>query len=103
VLPGALSFWSPKQFQFGFLANRPDLMRVARNPAFDHGAALRTPPAHDARGWERLWTWLGDDGAPLDEPGAVLVRTPVGWVAARPGDWIILTVAGKFHVTAAVQ
>ena len=39
----------------------------------------------------------------LDEPGTVSVRTPHGWVTARPGDWIILTVAGKFHVAAVVS
>jgi len=77
-------------------------MTTARNIAFDHGAAIRTPAAHDKRGWSRLWTWLGEDGAALDEPGAVSVRTPVGWITARPGDWIILTVGGAFHVTAGI-
>ena len=77
-------------------------MSAARSPAFDHGAALRIPPAHDARGWAKLWAWLGDDAARLDEPGAVQVRTPMGWVKARPGDWIILTVAGTFYVTDSV-
>ena len=44
-------------------------MTTARNIAFDHGAAI---------------------------------RTPVGWITARPGDWIILTVGGAFHVTAGI-
>ena len=73
-------------------------MIKARNIAFDHGAAIRTPAAHDARNWTKLWMWLGDDGAALEEPGAVSVRTPQGWTTARPGDWIILTVGGAFHV-----
>jgi hypothetical protein len=73
-------------------------MRPARSPAFDHGAALRTPPAHDARSWAKLWRWLGEDGQPTDEAGAVCVRTPDGWTIARPGDWIILSVSGRFHV-----
>jgi hypothetical protein len=76
-------------------------MRPARNSAFDHGAAVRTPPAHDARNWAQLWVWLGEDGQPVDEPGAASVRTPQGWVTARPGDWIILTVGGRFHVAGA--
>jgi len=75
-------------------------MRTARNPAFDHGAALRTPPAHDRRGWAKLWLWLGDDGLERPEPGAASVRTPEGWVTARPGDWIVLTVGGRFYVAA---
>jgi hypothetical protein len=75
-------------------------MRPARSPAFDHGAALRTPPAHDRRGWTKLWQWLGEDGVALDEPGLASVRTRQGWVVARPGDWIILSVGGDFHVTA---
>jgi hypothetical protein len=73
-------------------------MRTLRSPAFDHGSALRTPPAPDARSWDQLSAWLGDDGRTLDEPGTVSVLTPHGWTTARPGDWIILTVAGKFHV-----
>jgi hypothetical protein len=75
-------------------------MRTAHSPAFDHGAALRTPPAHDARSWAKLWVWLGDDGRATNEPGAASVRTPQGWTIARPGDWIILTVGGRFHVAA---
>lgn len=75
-------------------------MRPARKPAFDHGAALRTPPAHDQRSWAKLWLWLGDDGQALDEPGAVSVRTAEGRAVARPGDWIILSVSGRFHVAA---
>ena len=68
-------------------------MRTPRRPAFDHGAALRTPPAHDTRSWTKLWLWLGDAS----------VRTPHGWTTARPGDWIILSVSGHFHVAAGRQ
>jgi hypothetical protein len=73
-------------------------MRAARNPAFDHGAALRVPPAHDAANWRKLRFWLGDDGRPTDEAGVVEVTTPNGLRVARPGDWIVLSVAGDFHV-----
>jgi hypothetical protein len=75
-------------------------MRTAPRPAFDHGAALRTPPAHDTRSWSKLWLWLGEDGRERDEAGTVEVRTPQGWTIARPGDWIILTVGGRFYVAA---
>jgi hypothetical protein len=71
---------------------------VQLHQAFDHGAALRVPPAHDARNWRNLWTWLGDCGLGLDEPGAVQVLTPDGFSVARPGDWIVLSVSGDFHV-----
>jgi len=73
-------------------------MSRARKPAFDHGAAVRVPPAHDARSWAKVWQWLADDGQALDEPGAVSIRTPHGWITANPGDWIILTFGGSFHV-----
>jgi hypothetical protein len=76
-------------------------MTPARSPAFDHGAALRTPPAHDARSWRKLWQWLGEDGVAGEEAGSVHVRTPDGWMTARPGDWIVLSVSGRFHVAAA--
>ena len=73
-------------------------MRPKRNPSFDHGAALRVPPAHDARGWRNLTIWLGADGWPMDEAGAVEVSTPNGKAVARPGDWIVLSVSGAYHV-----
>jgi hypothetical protein len=73
-------------------------MKAARNPAFDHGAALRVPPAHDAPNWRKLRMWLGDDGRATDEAGVVEVRTANGPDVARPGDWIVLSVAGVFHV-----
>ncbi len=67
-------------------------------PRFDHGAALRVPPPHDARGWRALSQWLGDQGARLGERGAVQVKTAAGAVVAQPGDWIVLSVSGEFHV-----
>ncbi|HEY9217300.1 MAG TPA: hypothetical protein VIO94_04575 [Phenylobacterium sp.] len=74
-------------------------MKSARsNPAFDHGAALRVPPPHDARSWGKLWQWLGEDGQALEEPGAVRVSTPDGTAIAHPGDWIVLSVSGRFYV-----
>lgn len=73
-------------------------MRHARfSPPFDHGAALRVPPPHDAKSWNKLWMWLGDDGAALG-PGVVQVSTPEGVAVARPGDWIVLSVSGSFYV-----
>ncbi len=74
-------------------------MRSARsNPAFDHGAALRVPPPHDSRSWNKLWAWLGDDAHAMTEAGAVQVCTPEGWTIAHSGDWIVLSVSGDFHV-----
>lgn len=73
---------------------------VSRLPRFDHGAALRVPPMHDCKGRRALWTWLGDEGCPFDDRGAVQVATPEGPAIARPGDWIVLSVSGDFHVTA---
>lgn len=74
-------------------------MRVVRQtPQFDHGAALRVPPAHDANGRRALWLWLGEGGFPLDDRGAVQVSTQDGPVVARPGDWIVLSFKGEFHV-----
>jgi hypothetical protein len=67
-------------------------------PKFDHGAALRVPPMHDAKGRSALWRWLGDDGFALDDRGAVQVSTSFGPVVARPGDWIVLSVSGHYHV-----
>ncbi|HEY3694159.1 hypothetical protein [Phenylobacterium sp.] len=78
-------------------------MRSARNPAIDHGAALRVPPAHDAANWRKLRMWLGDDGRATGEAGAVEVRTPDGPGVARPGDWIVLSAAGAFHVAHAAH
>lgn len=66
-------------------------------PPFDHGAALRVPPAHDARNWQKLWMWLGEQATAL-EAGIIQVHTAAGAVVARPGDWIVLSHSGKFHV-----
>ena len=74
---------------------------IRHSPRFDHGAALRVPPMHDARGRSALWAWLGESGCPLDDRGAVQVSTPEGPAIARPGDWIVLSFRGDFHVARA--
>ena len=76
-------------------------MRTAHSPKFDHGAALRVPPAHDANGWRILMTWLGPYGRRLDQPGAVEVDTAAGGRLALPGDWVVLSVSGAYHVAGA--
>lgn len=73
-------------------------MRPTAQAAFDHGAAIRVPPAHDAAGWRILMTWLGDAGRVLDRPGLVEVTTPAGRRVAAPGDWIVLSVSGAYHL-----
>ena len=78
-------------------------MKTARNPAIDHGAALRVPPAHDVANWRKLRLWVGEDGSATDEVGCLEVRTPDGPSLARPGDWIVLSVAGAFHVAHAAH
>ena len=75
-------------------------MRTAASPRFDHGAALRVPPAHDANSWRILMTWLGPQGRRMDQPGAVEVDTPSGRQQALPGDWIVLSVSGDYHIAA---
>jgi hypothetical protein len=72
-------------------------MPTARN-ALDHGAALRVPPAHNAKGWIILMRWLGEAGR-LAGRGLVEVTTPVGVHVAAPGDWIVLSASGAYHVT----
>ena len=67
-------------------------------PKFDHGAALRVPPPHDHKGRRALWQWLGEEGCALDDRGAVQVYTAFGPMIARPGDWIVLSVSGQYHV-----
>ena len=77
-------------------------MRVAQHsPVFDHGAALRVPPTNDTRNRRQLMLWLGDCGWPREGTEVVEVETPDGMVLARPGDWIILSVSGRFHVAPA--
>jgi hypothetical protein len=75
-------------------------MRVIQlHPPFDHGAALRVPPAHDQKNWALLWQWLGDEAQSVAEASAaVQVRTPEGPVVAHTGDWIVLSHSGAFHV-----
>ena len=52
---------------------------IRLHPPFDHGAALRVPPAHDQKNWAVLWHWLGEDAQSVAEASAVQVRTPEGW------------------------
>ena len=74
-------------------------MRVIQlHPPFDHGAALRVPPAHDQKNWRVLWQWLGDEAQVVPEASAVQVSTPEGPVVAHCGDWIVLSHSGSFHV-----
>ncbi|MDZ4371749.1 MAG: hypothetical protein U1C74_10050 [Phenylobacterium sp.] len=70
---------------------------------FDHGAALRVPPAHDRKNWAVLWHWLGEDAQSVAEAAAVQVRTPDGPVVAHSGDWIVLSHSGSFHVAHALR
>jgi len=73
-------------------------MRRSQSPAFDHGAALRVPPPGDDRNWRVLRQWLGAAAALIDPGGIVQVATPEGRAVARPGDWIVLSVSGDYHV-----
>jgi hypothetical protein len=73
-------------------------MRASVSQAFDHGAAIRVPPAHDRNGWRMLMLWLGECGRITDLPGLVAVTTPTGEAQAAPGDWIVLSVTGAYHV-----
>jgi hypothetical protein len=72
-------------------------MPTARK-TLDHGAALRVPPAHNIKAWTSLMGWLGDAGQLID-PGLVEVATPSGAHIAAPGDWIVLSASGSYHVT----
>jgi hypothetical protein len=46
-----------------------------------------------------LMIWLGAAGRPADLAGTVEVTTPVGAAVAAPGDWIVLSARGAYHVT----
>jgi hypothetical protein len=74
-------------------------MRRSSTPSFDHGAALRVPAPSDARNWHALQVWLGECATLVDPSGVIQVATPQGHEVARPGDWIVLSVSGDFHVT----
>jgi hypothetical protein len=74
-------------------------MHASRKP-IDHGAAIRVPPAHDAKGRLVLMTWLGECGSPTEQ-GLVEVATSAGVCVASPGDWIVLSASGAFYVTRA--
>ena len=69
----------------------------ARRQTIDHGAAIRVPPPHDAKGRLILMTWLGEAGRSRDG-GLVEVLTPIGPGVAAPGDWIVLSASGAYHV-----
>ena len=60
--------------------------------------AIRVPPAHDVKGRQVLMTWLGHCGR-LTDRGLVEVTTPTGAGVAAPGDWIVLSASGSYHVT----
>jgi hypothetical protein len=45
-----------------------------------------------------LRQWLGAAAALIDPGGMVQVATPEGRAVARPGDWIVLSVSGDYHV-----
>jgi hypothetical protein len=78
-------------------------MKAIRDPIrFDHGAALRVPPAHDVKGRNALWRWLGENGYPAGDGRDVQVNTRHGAEVARPGDWIVLSVSGDFHVARSI-
>ena len=53
----------------------------------------------------KVWAqWLGEAGLALaEEAGAVQVLTAEGPRVARPGDWIVLSVGGRFHVACSGQ
>ena len=70
----------------------------AFSPTFDHGAALRVPAAADGLGWSRLLAWLGGAGRPKGMHGLVEVATASGPAVAAPGDWIVLSAGGDYHV-----
>jgi hypothetical protein len=72
-------------------------MRANRKPV-DHGAAIRVPPAHNAKGREILMTWLGAAGRSMAQ-GSIEVSTAAGTDVALPGDWIVLSSSGAFFVT----
>ncbi|HYG27671.1 MAG TPA: hypothetical protein VD906_12260 [Caulobacteraceae bacterium] len=76
------------------------MIRVCPTPQFDHGAALRVPPAADAHGWSALMAWLGNAGRRLAGT-AVEVDTRNGRLVASVGDWVVLSVSGHFHVAVA--
>lgn len=75
----------------------------AFSPVFDHGAALRVPAPADGLGWSRLLTWLGCAGRLKNSHGLVEVATPAGLTVAAPGDWIVLSAGGDYHVAVVPQ
>jgi len=88
----------------GFRRQRIEAMRASRTQThFDHGAALRVPPPHDAKNWRTLWMWLGEGAHLISEAGCVQVLTPEGPVIAHSGDWIVLSHSGCFHVAHAAR
>lgn len=81
-------------------AHEASVASTLRTAIADQGAALRVPSPLERRAWGRLIAWLGEEGEPLAEAAGVQVWTETGWVIALPGDWIVLSVTGAFHVAA---
>jgi hypothetical protein len=75
-------------------------MRAKQSAKFEHGSALRVPAAHDAANWRQLEWWLGDAGRRAEQAGVIAIDTPEGWLMARPGDWIVLSVSGRYYLAA---
>lgn len=48
-------------------------------------------------------TWLGPQGRRMDQPGAVEVDTPSGRRQAMPGDWIVLSFSGDYHIASGLS
>lgn len=70
---------------------------IQKNSLADHGAALRVPASIE-RARRDLLMWLGEDGHNVPNEDAVRVWTAEGWAVALPGDWIVLSSSGAFHV-----
>ena len=64
-------------------------------------ALTKTVTTHPIKNYiEHVDLLLVRSGERIDQPGCIAVRTGAGWLEAVPGDWIILTVSGDFHVAA---
>jgi hypothetical protein len=89
------------------LISRPGLGTLRAQP---HEAWAADSAAARSEGWGR--DRLGSGGVKLSVPGEcgypigdghdVQVLTGCGQMVARPGDWIVLSVSGDFHVARAM-